>query len=711
MAFTAEEQRSYRLYKKAIGDPLPRGSEKPWYRKEESRSFRCKQKYKYRERVYIGIDTEGETRDNRHYTTMIAYSDKTGNISDILRANPGEHLSSLELLQFIVNIPRNCTAFAYSFGYDISKIIQDLPDRLIYMLLRPHLRKPYPKAFMGRQPIKWKGYRINLDNLRFSVGVWPEGGKKMSVGVWDLIRFCQCPFVAREKGQRGALEMWNIGTEEERDIIRKMKEKRSKFTQEELDEIENYTVLECRKMAELAEAIITAHEELATPSVPFGLALRRFDGPGSTVTALFREWNVVDYFKEVKHLYSEYPLDLQFAIKCAYFGGRFEHSIIGDVEEAWNKDINSAYPYQICQLPCIAHGKWRKTKNEIHARNSTLAIVHYELFSSTTNCRFWGPLPLRLEDGCICYPNSSGGGWVYRSEFFTALDSGLWPGLKFREAWIFERTCDCPNPLRHLAELYVERDRAGGTTGVGILLKLGPNSCYGKVAQSVGEAPFQCWVYAGMITSGCRAQGLEALVAHREPSNLIAIATDGILSLENVELKLPEKTGGENCKKPLGGWDSGKVGNLFLIRPGMVIGSKLKSRGIAEKTLRASADAIIKNWHKYHDASRVVHAPNESRFIGARQGVYFVPGSNEYRRRDEYGNWYTRSQQISFDPLPKREKALKDGRLTLRDMSEIVSRPYVKGALDKELEKYSPKEMLELEELDQPDGYEEMVYQ
>jgi hypothetical protein len=708
MAFTAAEKRDYRLYASMMGMPVRGGEHKPWHKgRRES---------KVGERIYIGVDTEGETHDNgHHYTTMIAYSDKTGEHSKVLRAEPGSYLSSRDLLEFVASIPENCTPFSYSFGYDISKIVQDLPNELIYKLVRPHTREAYAQAFMGRKPVKWKGFRVNLDNLRFTVGTWPEGGKKKQVAVWDMIRFCQCPFVAREDadgkvGKRGALEMWNIGTQEERDIIRRMKTKRDKFTAEELDEIESYTLLECRKMAELAEAIINAHKNLRTPSIPDGLHLKRFDGPGSTVTALFRNWGLVDYFKELKAQFETYAPNLVFAIKCAYFGGRFENSRIGHVKHGWNKDINSAYPYQICGLPCLLHGRWRKTKSIRHARTATIAIVQYRLKKHPANCKYWGPLPIRMEDGCICYPEASGGGWIYRDEFFTAFDSGLWPGLEFAQAWVYERTCVCDNPLRHLAELYQERDRVGKETGEGQVLKLGPNSCYGKMAQTVGEAPFQSWVYAGLITSGCRTQALEALIAHEDPRNLLAIATDGILTLEDVRLPDPKPTGAEKCKKPLGGWDSDEVHNIFIIRPGMSVGTKLKTRGVSAKVLAAVADAIMSEWDTNHNANVSILAPNETRFIGARQGVYFVPRTREYRRRDEYGDWYTRPQTITLNPIPKRERALKDGTLILRNMAHVRSVPYYKGALDTD-GLLSPKEQLELEELDQPDGYDEQVYE
>jgi len=698
MAFTAAEQRAYRALRKAEGNPVPRGGdiEKP-------------------PRRYLGIDTEGETgEDGKHRTTMISYSDFSGHYTKTLRALPGMWLATHELLDFIAEIPPGNTLFGYSFGYDISKVIEDLEPKNIYHLMRPNTRELVnsEQPWRGRKPIVWEGFRINLDNLKLSVRKQTPKGVKpgKAVAIWDIIRFCQAPFVAKypdDKDARGALEMWGIGTREERDIIRRMKVKRSTFTAAELDEIEQYNLLECRLLAALAEKIMTSHAELRTPTIPDGLELKtRFDGPGSSVTKLIKVWKLEEMFDEMRAQRDELPLELTVAILCAYFGGRFENRIIG-ATRGFNYDINSAYPYHACQLPCILHGRWYKTKDRSRIEKSCLAVIHWQLRCARNACRSWGPLPIRLEDGCITYPEAAGGGWAWRDEYRIAESSGQWPGLSYSEAWVYERTCVCPNPLKQIAELYKERDLVGKNTGLGIVLKLVMNSIYGKMAQTVGQARYNSWIYAGLITSGCRAQLLEAICAHSNPSKVVAVATDGILSTEELELPMPKATGAENCKKPLGGWDKETTPEIFLIRPGMYVGAKMKTRGITKSTLERVSDAIVEDWNKYHDAERYVMAPGENRFIGARQGVYYVPGTGAYKRRADYGNWVTRPQRVSFNPRPKRDRALADGTLVLRNLSGTYSVPYHKGLEDEEP---GPIEWTREEELDQPDVSDPIEY-
>ncbi len=711
MAYSPEQKRAYRKQRKAEGAPVPRGTGTP------------------DPRVYVGIDTEGVTDEHgNHRTVMISYSDKysTPKYTKVLKDARG--LSSERLLDFIANIPDECTVFGYSFGYDRSKILQDLPNKSIYKLLRPHTRPCYANRPSQRKPVWYKHFALNMDNLCLSVRPWGDKTKHRPTAVWDVIRFCQAPFVAKacdctpEKratctsckgkghGERGALEMWGVGTKAERDSVRAMKVQRAEFHESMLAEMEEYNLLECRLLADLVEKIISAHSELSTPTLPYGLTLRRFDGPGSSVTALFGAWGLKVVFQEMQALWhTEYPADLRQAILTAYFGGRFENNRIGRVQ-GFNYDINSAYPYQCCSLPCINHGRWTFTTDRKRVENATLGLVRYRLNKHKKNCKAWGPLPIRLEDGCICYPSASEGGWIWRDEYLTAERSGLWPGLEFIEGWVFERDCVCPNPLRNEAELYAERDRVGKGSGIGNVLKLVVNSTYGKCAQSVGRAPFNSWIYAGLITSGCRVQILEAIAAHKDPMNLVAIATDGILTTEELDLPSPRVTGAENCKKPLGGWDKETTPEIFLIRPGVYVGSKMKTRGITESTLKRIADKIVADWDRHHDTSRHVDAPGETRFIGARQAIYHVKEDDSYRRMLTYGNWVTRSQRVSFDPLPKRARALKSGFLTLRDMTGIESVAYKKGR-SVNGEDGGPIEELRAEEEDQDDATEEVCFE
>src|SRR5207247_70056 len=101
-------------------------------------------------------------------------------------------------------------------------------------------------------------------------------------------------------------------------------------------------------------------------------------------------------------------------------------------------------------------------------------------------------------------------------------------------------------------------------------IKLGLNSIYGKLAQSQGvNPPFQSWVWAGNITSGCRAQLLEAFNV-KDRWQILMLATDGVWSSSPLSLPTPLDTGTSNSGKPLGGWESKTFPHgVFAVRPGI----------------------------------------------------------------------------------------------------------------------------------------------
>lgn len=339
------------------------------------------------------------------------------------------------------------------------------------------------------------------------------------------------------------------------------------------------------------------------------------------------------------------PDDMQSAVYSAFFGGRFEHSVMGIVRATegtpsaapdsnglpgvWGYDISSAYPCACLSLPCLLHSTWRLTHDEEEFReNPEHALVHYALSNPPAGIQ-WGPLPYRTENGSVVYAAKSGGGWVWSGEFREAqkaFNKFKRNYVQFIEAWIYKSDCDCQPPFtrggandKGLAGYYLERIKFG-KEGKGLTIKGAINSCYGKTAQSRGKDPiYQSFIWSGMITSGCRARVLELMGAHRDINSVLAIATDGLYTLEyfsDDRLPPPPETGtgeknlppavrwaiqGRNAKikadyeakpkqcgcgqamplvlesmnKPLGGWERKQVGchhkpkDLFLLKPGI----------------------------------------------------------------------------------------------------------------------------------------------
>lgn len=627
---------------------------------------------------FIGIDGEGKGRDP-HIYTLLAAADEQGREWHIER---DAGLDTAECLELILSLPARATIVAYSFHYDLTMMLRRMSNKALYHLFRPetrlHPRTHKPKA------VRWREYELNLMATKFTV----RRGNRRRV-VWDIWKFFQGKFTA-------ALTDWQILTPDEIALIDRMKNQRGEFDRVSNAEIRAYCLSECKALATLARKLTEAHIEAGYP-------LKSYYGAGSTASA------VLDAFA-IKEQRSMGPLEMQTAIASAFFGGRFENSVLGPVEgPVHSYDISSAYPYQLTQLPCLQHGAWRYTTKREELEAPAAALVHYSLGAHSTPSRrlhaervhSWGPFPFRLPNGTIVFPLVSGGGWVWRDEYLQG--ERQWSNVGFRGAWIYERACDC-RPFAQLSWLYRERCRIG-KEGKGIVLKLGPNSVYGKLAQSVGRnPPYQCWIWAGMITSGTRAQILAMHGLHRDPSNLLMVATDGIYSRELLDCPKPLDTGTYDLPKPLGGWEHKVIeSGVFAARPGVYFPQnptldqlkEVRGRGLGKKVMLDYWQIPVTAHARGETSCKF---PDVVRFCGAISSI--TKTSKGYNRAATYGQWVNRPVELSLNPLPKR--LLIGGQLVPHRLdTTIESAPYDAAILSPEAWELR---QATLEALEQPDG-------
>jgi hypothetical protein len=604
----------------------------------------------------IGIDGEGSGRRPHRYDYLAA-SDEAGE-SWSVDGNPGR-LSTAGCLDFLLALPLRSLVFGFAFLYDLTKWVADLPDRSIFLLFHEKRRARFIDGRVVYMPVVWGEYRLNYMNRRFSV----RRGKRRAT-VWDIFAFFQSKFVK-------ALEDWKIGDATERNAIERMKEKRSILDQLPREQVHAYCQAECKNLATLGRSLIEAHTDA-------GLKLRTYFGAGSTASVLLSTFGIREKRGDV-------PEPMREPVACAFFGGRFENSVIGAVRgRVFNHDISSAYPYQATFLPCLQHGRWeflgatRGRNSGLNRRieTATLALVHWSIRPIIDAP--WGVLPVRKADGTIAFPLSADGGWTWRDEFIAARRIN--EHVEAKEAWIYNTDCDC-RPFEKLPWYYNERCRIG-KEGKGIVFKLGPNSVYGKLAQSRGlNPPFQSWVWAGNITSGCRGQLLDALATARQASNVLMLATDGVWSREELSLPQPRDTGTSATGKPLGGWETKAFDRgVFAVRPGIYFPleptedelEKVRARGLGRRVLYEQWPKIVE---AFEQGRTHVEIGGMTRFVGAKLGVTWSPKQGA-KRSPDYGEWIDHSVMVSFDPKPKREHQLADGTLTPWKRFDFPSMPY-----------------------------------
>lgn len=638
-------------------------------------------------RQWWGLDGEGQGKEDHRYTLLACVSESGE--SKYIECKPEKALSTIQCLEFLLSLPYN-RIFAYSFNYDLTKILKDLDNWSLYRLFHEdkRQRKNPEKRKLGPRPISWGPYILNLQRTKFTVR---RKGSKRTVLIWDIWKFFQGKFTS-------ALEAWGIGDTKALIEMSRMKDQRADFDKLTPEEVRTYCFDECQKMAQLAHKLTDAHEAA-------GLNLSNYYGAGSTASAMLRAM-------KIKELRGNPPDDMKEAIAGAFFGGRFENSVIGPIPgDIWSYDISSAYPYELCFLPCLVHGVWSYVRREKYLERARAAIVRYSLGKALPEYT-WGPFPFRLPEGSIAFPIESAGGWVYLDEYQQAKE--LFPHIRFHEAYILESDCNC-QPFAKIPEYYRERIKLGKDAR-GIVLKLGMNSCYGKLAQSLGDnPPFQSWIWAGMITSGTRAQILQMASRLSSLDQLLMVATDGVYTRERVtNLPRPLNTGTYDLPKPLGGWEEKRVPQgVFAARPGIYFPlaptdgeiKEVRARGIGKAVLFECWDKIVDAWNEGKETVTIDEYGNGkrlSRFIGAKSAINHV--GDEYRRSKQYGQWVHRPIEMSFNPLPKRERIMEDGvSLELRSLPGQTSMPY-KRAIGLRAPEAILLQAAQIEADQQPDG-------
>lgn len=601
---------------------------------------------------FVGVDGEGLGRNPHRYVLLAAGNDAgTHWYTEDTRG-----LSTVQCLDFFLGLPK-CRLFSYAFGYDLTKILQDLDNESLYTLMRPSLRhRSGWERRKGPEPVSWEGYELNFLNGRFSV----RKDRKLKV-IWDVFKFYQCAFVT-------ALERWNVC---DTDYIARMKLRRGQFTMAEYDEIKRYCFTECTMLARLVKRLVNAHNDA-------GLTLQSYYGPGSTASVALRHMGIRD-------LRGRQPEDMKDPVARAFFGGRFEHRVIGMVKgPVYGYDISSAYPYQLYQMPCLHCGEWYYTRRARDLTSATTALVSYEYAGKPKDA--WAPFPVRDKNGTICFPYRARG-WTWLPEYMAAKRH--FGNVTFRGAWVYETACQCV-PFDTVARYYRRRYELG-KDAAGIVLKLAMNSIYGKLAQSTGMAPpFQSWVWAGLVTSGTRAMILDLMAAAPRKSDILAIATDGVFSKRRLDCPKPVDTGTFDLDKPLGGWEEKVYSQgVFFVKPGMYFSPELdaeviRARGVGRRALLENRAAIISAFQR---GERSTEVSGVARFFGLKSCI-----SPTRKRSPLYGEWRDDLRlKVDFS-CPNR---MPDMRLKKTDYE---SYPYRKSQLNREKEQAITEDVIDYEQ-------------
>lgn len=574
-------------------------------------------------RRFVGVDGEGGNVNGRHEYLLL----RAGN--HVLET--GSPLLWHECLAFLADLPRDVTYVGYFFDYDVTMILRGVREERLRRLLDREAR-----TFNGVvYPLDLEGFEIDyLPRKEFKVRRNGHGTPWTVIN--DVGSFFQCAFVK-------TLEDWQIGTPAQRTAIAEGKEQRADFgrvTQEERD----YNKLEI-------ELLVKLMEQFRGVCVNVGYIPRKWQGPGQMAATMFSRHGVPPR----KRLTVCETIPLMEAANAAYYGGRFETTTIGPVNgPIYQYDINSAYPHAIRNLPCLQHGEWQRVKRPAKVDPFSLSYGH---FAATGPHWLYG-FPVRREDGSIYFP-AEGNGWYWGVEIQAARHQTF----DAREQWRYVTRCDC-RPFDWVPGLYAERLRLGKTVK-GKVLKLGLNSLYGKMAQSIGAASYANPIWAGLITAMTRAALLNAVCGSLTcelgfcGTDVLMLATDGIFTMTPRRLPLGTE---------LGEWEAAEHDGIFLIQPGLYLtagNTEPKTRGLPRRIVVEKAAEFRR---AFDEGTGGLSVPVRN-FIGLRQALH-------RNRPDMAGTWQELEKQVTFDISSKRDPE------TLAPYAggpEVVSVPYDKA--------------------------------
>jgi hypothetical protein len=613
------------------------------------------------------VDGEGSNLENGYHAYTLL---RAGNLTLTPRTNE-VRIRTVDALEFLSQLRPDRTYCVFFGDYDWSKVLEDLPfARLEYLMDREKRRKK-PKngrRQAGNWPVGYGDYEVDyMPRKEFKV----RKGKGPWIIIHDVGSFFQTSFLH-------SITLWDIGTDDERTVIETGKTLRSHFSQTSSELQFLYNGLECVLLAELMESFREA-------CISAGYVPKKWQGPGLLAEAMFRKHDIPK--TEELAVFQDLSPDSVAAFgRMAFYGGRFETSIVGYTSldspcVQW--DLNSAYPAALQHVPCLVHGTWSRETGSRALRDDELSIclATFRWPREGKRAKFMG-LPVRTRDGSIRQP-FDGRGWYWSFE----LRSARHQVITVHDAWVYEKHCDC-KPFAFLEELYRERKRIG-KAGKGIVLKLAMNSCYGKLAQSVGDPEYSNPIWASFITAWCRTQINEAIhtlpCCQHESNNIpcgqdvYMIATDAIFTRDYSDGRTSEGYKGLNLVSQLnegselGQWtrevhDAG----LFIIQPGLYFDpsaseAKFKTRGVPKRLVVEYKQQFMDAFARMRDSHRIMDGDvllPMTLFIGIRQALHrhslkllgqFVPYTDpitkEPGRRTSF-DWKTkRRPQPMSDPL------------------------------------------------------------
>jgi hypothetical protein len=498
----------------------------------------------------IAWDMEGISLDGQHRPQHPVLFGCSSQVDDVL---VGHRLTSRQMLEYIIAVgEKNPHAIhvGYGFKYDANMLIFGLSEPQIVKLWKVgHVSFRFCQQYMWT--IKWIPGKMFTVTKRWGKR---NSRAKTTVTIYDYSSFFGGKFIDAAERILG-----DDLSRDDRDVISHGKQARGNQSWEDMPEIQHYWEREII-------LIQRVFEKFRDVMYRAGFALREWYGPGALANYINASRKLYPHMAGAQITSGIMPAEVHQASKVAFSGGRFElfqaGRIVGPI---YAVDIGSAYPYALTKVPSlhVDEGEWVHVERPANiSRFGVYRIVFRAPRASPLEYRAM-PLFYRDKRGMISYPNVVHG-WYWSPE--AAMAQRL-PGVEIVEGWEW-RNREEVFPWQFLQDMYDTRMRLGKANLLSMPFKLGPNSLYGKYAQTVGwnqekklPPKSHALPIAGWVTSYCRAMLFTAMM--HAPGKIIAVETDAIYTtMEPTELGIQLGTS-------LGQWDVSVYDEMMYLQSGM----------------------------------------------------------------------------------------------------------------------------------------------
>lgn len=515
-----------------------------------------------RGREWVGVDGEGWGVDDlgrQEYPLMVAASEF--GFEDVLYSSQGR-LSTERALEWLCWLryryeqwrrgqdlrrgqPRFC---GYALGYDHAHILMDLDLETLREVFHSQDAEAPWVVWPPDQEVQ---FHLKLTGGRLQVKRFIRGRQSGYCDLWDVFRYFQSAFLKAAEA---------VMTPEERERVVAGKARRGSEIPRDVEQEIQYALTEMKVLSKLMRTV----EEQAHA---LDLRPNSWYGPGSMATLALKQQRVGECYRAD----DEFTPEFIEATHRAFVGGRFETTGHGRLPFLMQNDIKSAYPHAISQLPCLAHTDWSPVRKPRSVHPHGLYRLRWSNHGQAP-AGGWGPWPSRVQPGKVVDSATefnfqmlpmwpwSGEAWVWGWEYAAGLrllEHSPWVTVEALEGWVPFETCE-HRPFHWVPQWY-ERRRQMQADGDPrqMWLKLILNSLYGKTAQQVGRPQWHSWIWAGLITSHCRAALLDAIAL--DPEGVVMTATDAVYGRRGLDLDHGDG---------LGQWETQALEDVLVVQSG-----------------------------------------------------------------------------------------------------------------------------------------------